>query len=81
MSSRNFHVAAGQTTRAPYDVVVTPDSAGWTYTGLSVLSLGAGESATLETEGSEMILLSLARLVRRDVQRRDAHCRGTHRCL
>ena len=59
MTSSEHHWPAGQTAQPPYDVEVTPDAAGWTYTGLSVLRLGAGETVTLSTGESEMLVLSL----------------------
>ena len=40
-----------QLQRPPYEVAITPKDADWTYSGLSVLALGPGESARLETGG------------------------------
>jgi 5-deoxy-glucuronate isomerase len=59
MTDRSFHLRAGDAAEAPYDVVVTPKSAGWDYSGLSVLRLGRGESATVDTGDTEALLLSL----------------------
>ncbi len=59
MTSCDYQVPAGQAGQPPYDVVVTPQSAGWTYCGLSVLRLGPGETATVSTAGSELLVLSL----------------------
>ncbi|MBA2558689.1 MAG: 5-deoxy-glucuronate isomerase [Propionibacteriales bacterium] len=59
MSRPNYHLPAGTTAQPPYDTVVTPGIAGWTYSGLSVLRLAAGESVTLETGGSETLVMSL----------------------
>lgn len=42
------------------DVSVQPADAGWDYSGLQVLSLGAGESRTVETGDAETIVLPLA---------------------
>ncbi|MEV4254681.1 5-deoxy-glucuronate isomerase [Spirillospora sp. NPDC049652] len=41
-------------------VEVTPRSAGWEYSGLRVLTLGAGEEVALETGDSETLVLPLA---------------------
>lgn len=38
---------------------ITPESAGWGYSGLRILELGAGQSETIGTEGSEYVVLSL----------------------
>lgn len=38
---------------------VTPESAGWTYCGLRILELAAGQSETMATDGSEYVVLSL----------------------
>jgi 5-deoxy-glucuronate isomerase len=42
------------------DMLVRPEDAGWTYSGLRVLTLDAGESRTVHTGESETILLPLA---------------------
>jgi 5-deoxy-glucuronate isomerase len=39
---------------------VTPTSAGWTYSGLAVLELGAGESADWSTGPAETLVMSLS---------------------
>ena len=38
---------------------ITPESAGWGYSGLRILELAAGESETIDTDGSEYVVLSL----------------------
>ncbi|KAA1400030.1 5-deoxy-glucuronate isomerase [Aeromicrobium ginsengisoli] len=38
---------------------ITPESAGWGYSGLRILQLAAGESETVSTDGSEYVVLSL----------------------
>ena len=38
---------------------ITPESAGWGYSGLRIVELAAGESQALATEGSEYVVLSL----------------------
>ncbi|MFN8194854.1 MAG: 5-deoxy-glucuronate isomerase [Nocardioidaceae bacterium] len=41
-------------------VDLTPESAGWEWTGIRVLRLAAGEPTTVDTGGSEMFVLPLA---------------------
>ncbi len=59
MSRHSYHLRAGETAKPPYDLVVTPESAGWGYSGLAVLTLAAGESATVETGESELLVMAL----------------------
>jgi 5-deoxy-glucuronate isomerase len=42
------------------DLVVTPESAGWTYSGLAVVDLEPGESTTWHTGAAEMLVMSLS---------------------
>ena len=42
------------------DVKITPESAGWTYCGLRVLTLSAGESVELATGSQETVVLPLS---------------------
>ncbi|MGJ9413087.1 5-deoxy-glucuronate isomerase [Aeromicrobium sp. CF4.19] len=44
---------------SPYVLDVTPESAGWGHTGLKVLELPAGGSATIDTGDAEALVLSL----------------------
>jgi len=41
-------------------IVITPDSAGWQFTGLRVLELAAGVAQTLPTGGAELFVLPLS---------------------
>ena len=50
---------AGATATDAYDLAVSPETAGWTHSGLRVLRLPAGGSSTLETGDSEVVVLSL----------------------
>ncbi|GAA1996724.1 5-deoxy-glucuronate isomerase [Nakamurella flavida] len=52
-------VPAGTTATAPFDLVITPEDAGWGYSSLRVITLPAGGSAEFATGGDEMILLPL----------------------
>ncbi|MEJ7707938.1 MAG: 5-deoxy-glucuronate isomerase [Nocardioidaceae bacterium] len=53
------HVRAGQTARAPYALDITPDAAGWSYSGLAVLEPIAGQSVEIDTGDSELLVMSL----------------------
>ena len=41
-------------------VSITPEEAGWTYTGLTIIELAAGEARAFDTEDCEMAVLPLA---------------------
>jgi 5-deoxy-glucuronate isomerase len=60
MGLPSYHLRAGETARAPFALSVTPQTAGWAYSGLAVLELEAGESATIETGESELLVMSLS---------------------
>lgn len=55
-----LHLRHGSAAEGPDLVVVTPESAGWTYTGLRVFTLEAGESRKVETGLDEALVLPLA---------------------
>lgn len=50
---------AGSTAHGEYEVDVTAQQAGWTYSGLKVISLSAGQSYQLVTGENEFLLLPL----------------------
>ncbi len=52
------YVPHGSTAAEPYGLVITPESAGWTYSGLRTLDL-SGEHV-FDTGGEEMIVLPLS---------------------
>ncbi len=52
-------VPAGSTADGPFDLVITPEAAGWGFSSLRVLTLPAGGSAEFQTGTEEMILLPL----------------------
>ncbi|MFI0938294.1 5-deoxy-glucuronate isomerase [Streptomyces sp. NPDC021020] len=54
------HVAAGRAARDGWDVCLAPEDAGWTYSGLRVLSLEPGGRREFATGDSEWVLLPLA---------------------
>ena len=52
-------VPAGTTAAPPFDLVITPEAAGWGFSSLRVLTLAPGGSAEFTTGDDEMILLPL----------------------
>ena len=56
----DLYKPAGALARNGTFCTITPDVAGWQYSGLVVLDLTAGESRVLETGSSEMAVLPLA---------------------
>ncbi|MGW3728847.1 5-deoxy-glucuronate isomerase [Streptomyces sp. NPDC000851] len=54
-----YHLPKGTSADGPYDLLVTPESAGWGYSGLRILTLGPGEAHTLSTGESEFLVLPL----------------------
>ena len=55
-----YVIPRGTTADAMFTLVVTPESAGWGYSGLRVLELEPGGTATFATGEDEMIVLPLA---------------------
>ncbi len=51
---------AGTTAHGQMEVDVTPERAGWTWTGLGVVALAAGDHHTVTTEDHEYLVLPLA---------------------
>jgi 5-deoxy-glucuronate isomerase len=58
--SHPLHVPHGSSADELDRVVVTPESAGWTYSGLRVVELAPGGSRSLLTGREEMLVLPLA---------------------
>jgi 5-deoxy-glucuronate isomerase len=56
----NLHLPAGSTSDGPFATVVTPAAAGWEFSGLRVLDLPAGGSATVTTGDAEHLVLPLS---------------------
>jgi len=54
------YLPAGSTAEGVFDLVVTPESAGWGYSSLRILPVGSGVPAQFATGDEEMILLSLS---------------------
>ena len=55
-----FYLRSGTSGDAAFSVVVTPESAGWAYSGLRVLNLPAGGTRTWETGDDEALVLPLS---------------------
>ena len=55
-----YHLPAGSTAEAPFTLAVTPESAGWGFSGLRILELAPGESAAITTGDAEHLVLPLA---------------------
>jgi 5-deoxy-glucuronate isomerase len=53
-------VRRGETGDETFSLVITPETAGWGYSGLRVLELPAGGSATFATGDDEMVVLPLS---------------------
>ena len=60
MTLPDIYVPAGSSAHGRYTVDVDPGRAGWTFSGLRVLVLGPGESETVATGDSELLVLPLA---------------------
>ncbi|KUO13065.1 5-deoxy-glucuronate isomerase [Streptomyces dysideae] len=58
MSSK-YHLPGGTSADGDYDLLVTPESAGWGYSGLRILTLKPGEAHALSTGDSEFLVLPL----------------------
>jgi 5-deoxy-glucuronate isomerase len=54
------HVPAGTGADGRYELVITPERAGWGFSGLRVLALPAGQPHTFDTGADEVIVLPLA---------------------
>lgn len=53
------HVVAGSSADGPWDVVVTPASAGWAWTSLRVADLPPGQEVALDTGDDEVVVVPL----------------------
>jgi 5-deoxy-glucuronate isomerase len=54
-----YHLPQGTCADGPYDLLVTPETAGWVHSGLRVLTLEPGQAHTLSTGESEFLVLPL----------------------
>jgi 5-deoxy-glucuronate isomerase len=67
MGAGTHYVPAGTAGDGAFSLVVTPESAGWGYSSLRLLALGAGESRTFDTGEDEVLVLPLNGACRVDV--------------
>ncbi len=58
-TTKGLFLPAGSTADAIWDLVVTPESAGWSYSSLRVLTVTPGQVVPFETGDSEWIVLPL----------------------
>jgi 5-deoxy-glucuronate isomerase len=65
-----LHKPAGSISRGSDPVAIKPEEAGWSFTGLQVLALAAGESRSIELDGFEAALLPLSGSCRVEVEGR-----------
>jgi len=56
----SLHVARGAAAAGPFELAITPERAGWGFSGLRVLELEAGGAHAFETHEDELIVLPLA---------------------
>ncbi|WP_328979545.1 5-deoxy-glucuronate isomerase [Streptomyces canus] len=54
-----YHLPKGTSADGPYDLAITPESAGWAYSGLRTLTLRPGEEHALSTGENEFLVLPL----------------------
>jgi 5-deoxy-glucuronate isomerase len=57
--NKGLYVPAGTTATDTFDLVITPESAGWGFSSLRVVTLAAGDWMEFETGPDEMIVLPL----------------------
>ena len=59
-AQNDFYLASGAAADDGYDLVITPESAGWRYSSLRVLTLPKAGSRTVDSGDDEMFVLPLA---------------------
>jgi 5-deoxy-glucuronate isomerase len=62
-----YYLPAGTATAGKYDVEITPESAGWEYTSLKIVTLHRAESHRFFTGDDEVIVVPLSGAVRVEV--------------
>jgi 5-deoxy-glucuronate isomerase len=60
MTNDKLYLRAGETADGPFTLNITPERAGWTYSGLKVLELAPGQQHTWTTDDDELIILPLS---------------------
>ena len=56
----SWFIPAGSAANGRADLLITPESAGWTYCGQHVYTLRPGDPASFTLDGEEGVLLSLS---------------------
>ena len=56
----DLYLPAGAAATGPYDLEITPTSAGWGYSSLRVITLDAGAEHRFSCEGEEIIVVPLS---------------------
>lgn len=59
MRPTRWHLPAGAPAPDPFSLLVTPETAGWTYSGLGVIDLAPGGRASVSTGPAEALVLPL----------------------
>lgn len=59
MAPSRWHLPAGIPAPEPFALLVTPETAGWTYSGLGVVDLSPGGRASVSTGPAETLVLPL----------------------
>ena len=59
MTPTSWHQRAGAPAPEPFTMLVTPETAAWTYSGLGVIDLSPGQRATVSTGLAEALVLPL----------------------
>ena len=59
-TERRWLIPAGSAGEGRADLLITPESAGWTYSGMRVYTLRSGDPATFTLAGEEGVLVSLS---------------------
>jgi 5-deoxy-glucuronate isomerase len=60
VSTPALHRPAGSLAQGPWSLDLSASDAGWSWSSLRVLTLGAGSSHTFTTQGEEILVLPLA---------------------
>jgi 5-deoxy-glucuronate isomerase len=55
-----LYLKAGSAADGPFTLQITPETAGWAYSGLRVLKLAPGQAHTWATENDELLVLPLS---------------------
>ncbi|MBY4108278.1 5-deoxy-glucuronate isomerase [Rhodococcus fascians] len=55
-----YYIAAGSGSRDGFDLVVTPESAGWTESSLRTITLTAGQSVDFRSDDDEIMIVPLS---------------------